>query len=140
MRQKGVSSLSAVLLLLLLGSLMLSGLQQQLSARFTSAASESQALRQFSFALSALALAEKQRWALTLQWQCQTFPAQKGRACARITEKNEAIVAAHEAGISDALILWRWGVPARQGLTYRPHGWLDFCPLEASQCQLPPAL
>ncbi|KMV34473.1 DUF2509 family protein [Franconibacter pulveris] len=138
-QQRGVSSLSAVLLLLLLGSFMLSGLQQQLSARFASVASESLALKQFSTAVSTLAWAEKQRWGLNQEWQCQAFSAYKGRACAKRTVKGEAIVAAQAAVDSHSLALWRWAEPVTAGIKYRARGWIDVCPLEASQCQLPVA-
>lgn len=138
-KQKGVSSLSAVLMLLLLGALMLGGLQQQLNARYVSVASERRALKQFSAAVSTLAWAEKQRWTLSWEWQCQAFTAYKGRACVKQTGKGEAVVAAQDTEHSDALILWRRAEPDTAGIKYRARGWLDFCPLEASQCRLPVA-
>lgn len=140
-REKGVSSLSLVLALLLLGTLMLNGLHQQLSGRFAALASESSALKAFSAALSALAWAERQPWRPDVQWQCQRSAVNKWRACVKVVKPERIVVAAREEGEAAApLTLWRWAIPGGNGIRYAAHGWSDFCPLEeASQCPLPDA-
>lgn len=137
-REKGMSTIAMVLALLLLGSLMLGGLQQQLDSRFGRAANESAAIKAFNAALSALALSQSQRWVFTPQWQCQMLPEVKGRACVRQMQTYLLVAAEGAEENAVPLTLWRWAQPDGDRLRFMPHGWSDFCPLtEAKQCQLP---
>ncbi|EPU0990782.1 DUF2509 family protein [Cronobacter turicensis] len=133
-----MSTIAMVLALLLLGSLMLGGLQQQLDSRFGRAANESAAIKAFNDALSALALSQRQHWQFTPQWQCQTLPEGNGRACVRQMQSYLLVTAQGVQENTSSLTLWRWAQADGERLRFMPHGWSDFCPLaEAKQCQLP---
>ncbi|WP_426346441.1 DUF2509 family protein [Cronobacter universalis] len=133
-----MSTIAMVLALLLLGSLMLGGLQQQLDSRFGRAANESAAIKAFNAALSALALSQSRDWAFTPQWQCQRVSEVKGRACVRQMQTYVLVAAEGMEENAVPLTLWRWAQPDGERLRFMPHGWSDFCPLaEAKQCQLP---
>ncbi|MDQ9185586.1 DUF2509 family protein [Cronobacter sakazakii] len=105
---------------------------------FWRAANESAAIKAFNAALSALALSQSQRWVFTPQWQCQTLPEVKGRACVRQMQTYLLVAAEGAEENAVPLTLWRWAQPDGDRLRFMPHGWSDFCPLtEAKQCQLP---
>ncbi|EOC1286081.1 YgdB family protein [Cronobacter muytjensii] len=133
-----MSTISMVLSFLLLGSLLLSGLQQQLDSRFGRAANENAAIRAFNESLSALALSQHRHWQFTPQWQCQRLPEVNGRACVRQTETHVLVAAQGTQENTAPITLWRWAQADGEILHFTAHGWSDFCPLtEAKQCQLP---
>ena len=124
-RQRGLSSLLMVLLLLALGSLLLQGLNQQQSSLLAQTASETQALRDAAGAHSALQWGKGLAWSLQETVSCQQNAALGWRACLRI--------------FSDAgMLLWQSGAIEQSRVRFSPHGWSDFCPLkEASLCLMP---
>lgn len=139
-QEKGSTSLVMVLMLLAVGSLMLSGLSRQLSAQRLEVAAEIQFIKNQTAARSALAWGEKQSWQAQKAWQCQTEPRNHWHACLHLTDKGEALLAASGAISAGALpfILWRWGVLQGSKLVASSQGWLDFCPLlDDELCQLP---
>lgn len=132
-RQQGMSSLALVLLLLMLGSLMLTGLNQQLDALMRIVRADSQAIYHQAAAQSAL------EWGRTLPWPtdsdagCQQHPQQPWRACLRILAQRAVLIAS-----SGGITQWRQGEVTAEGVIFWPHGWSDFCPLkESALCQQP---
>jgi len=126
-----MSSLALVLLLLMLGSLMLAGLNQQLAALTRIVSTERQAIEHQAIAQSAL------EWGRTLSWQtqaefaCRQHPQQPWRVCIRILEGRALLIAS-----SGSVTLWRLGEVTTDGVHFSPHGWSDFCPLkERALCQ-----
>ena len=69
-RQRGMSSLALVLLLLVLGTLILTGLNQQLQTFSTLVSGESLSVRQQAAVQSALEWGRVQEWALQPEVQC----------------------------------------------------------------------
>lgn len=133
-RQRGMSSLALVLLLLLLGSLMLNGLNQQLTSHIWRVNHERKMLRRLAESHSAMEWARIQLWTPQPALQCLGQVERQWRACLRIFADETAllIVAYEEAQ------LWRLGQVSQQHVIFSPHGWSDFCPLkEPAQCLLP---
>lgn len=135
-RSRGFSSTGMVMLLLLLGSLMLSGLHRQHSAQVALLSSERQAVMRFTQANGALTWAIQQTWRLGPQWQCRDA-GQDTRACVLLAAAGQVVIAA-ESGGEYGFTLWRTAALSGQQLRPDPHGWADFCPLrEAAKCALP---
>ncbi|MDU2544142.1 MAG: DUF2509 family protein [Klebsiella sp.] len=107
-RQRGMSSLLMVLLLLTLGSLLLEGLNLQQRALLAQTASETQAIRDTAIAHS--------------------------RACLRIFGDGSLLL----SSASGEVQVWQSGEVRGGQVRFSAHGWSDFCPLrEASLCQMP---
>ncbi|MEB6380257.1 DUF2509 family protein [Leclercia adecarboxylata] len=130
-REQGMSSLALVLLLLILGSMMLAGLNQQLDALARILTAERKAIQHQAVAQSAL------EWGRTLAWQtqadytCQQHAQQPWRVCLRLMDGRALLIAS-----SDSITLWRQGEVAADRVLFSPHGWSDFCPLkERALCQ-----
>ena len=128
-----MSSLALVLLLLILGSLMLAGLNQQLDSLGRIVSTERQATEHQAIAQSAL------EWGRTLDWQtqadtaCQQHPHQPWRVCLRLIDARALLIAS-----SESITLWRQGDVTADGVRFSPHGWSDFCPMkEKALCQQP---
>ncbi|WP_312741749.1 DUF2509 family protein [Cedecea neteri] len=139
-QEKGSTSLLMVLMLLAVGSLMLSGLSRQLSAQRFEVAAEIQFIKNQTAARSALAWGEKQRWQPQRTWQCQFESLNQWHTCLYLTDKGEALLAASGsvAGPMLPFTLWRWGVLQGNKLVASAQGWLDFCPLlDDDLCKLP---
>ncbi|EGF4801694.1 DUF2509 family protein [Escherichia coli] len=128
-REKGVSSLALVLMLLILGSLLLQGMSQQDRSFASRVSMESQSLRRQAIVQSAL------EWGKMHSWQTQLLYAATGaRVCLRLLADNEALLIAGYEGVS----LWRTGEVIDGNIVFSPRGWSDFCPLkERALCQLP---
>lgn len=133
-RQRGMSSLALVLLLLLLGSLMLNGLSQQLSSHLWRVNREVHGLRNIAEIHSAMAWAQHQVWSSQPLLQCRQPAGVSWRSCLRIfSDKSALLIVANE---EDAL--WHLGAVSGSNIRLLPHGWSDFCPLkEVALCQLP---
>ncbi len=132
-RQRGMSSLALVLLLLLLGSLMLQGQNQQQRALYRRVAVETQALREQASAHSALQWAKAQRWQANQPLQCAEQTAQQWRSCLRIFPDRSLLLIAASRSMS----LWQSGEISEGKVRFSPRGWSDFCPLtEVSLCQI----
>nr|WP_255508663.1 MULTISPECIES: DUF2509 family protein [unclassified Enterobacter cloacae complex] len=120
-----------VLLLLVLGTLILTGLNQQLQTFSTLVSGESLSVRQQAAVQSALEWGRVQEWALQPEVQCKQT--QRLRVCIRLFGARVLLIAGN-----DDLLLWRGGDIAEGQIRFSAHGWSDFCPLkESTLCQLP---
>ncbi|WP_149604262.1 DUF2509 family protein [Enterobacter hormaechei] len=130
-RQRGMSSLALVLLLLVLGTLILTGLNQQLQTFSTLVSGESLSVRQQAAVQSALEWGRVQEWALQPEVHCKQT--QRLRVCIRLFGARVLLIAGN-----DNLLLWRGGDISEGQIRFSAHGWSDFCPLkESTLCQLP---
>ncbi|WP_148244871.1 DUF2509 family protein [Enterobacter asburiae] len=131
-RQRGMSSLALVLLLLVLGTLILTGLNQQLTTFSALVGGESRSLLQQATVQSALEWGRVQTWSSEPQVQCKKASA--WRVCLRQLSEARVLLIAGDSG----LLLWRAGEIVDGKIHFSPHGWSDFCPLkESALCQLP---
>ena len=133
-RQRGVSSLALVLLLLLLGSLMLNGLNQLLTSHIWRVNREGQGIRSSAAVSSAMEAARHRQWPSEPALQCLPPAAEHVRSCLRIFADGSALLIAASAEAA----LWRLGRVEGETVRFSPHGWSDFCPIkESALCQLP---
>ena len=133
-REKGVSSLAPVLMLLILGSLLLQGMSQQDRSFASGVSMESQSLRRQAIVQSALEWGKMHSWQTLPAVQCLLYAATGARVCLRLLADNEALLIAGYEGVS----LWRTGEVIDGNIVFSPRGWSDFCPLkERALCQLP---
>lgn len=131
-RQRGMSSLALALLLLVLGTLILTGLNQQLTTFSALVGGESRSLQQQATVQSALEWGRVQSWSSEPQVQCKNKSA--WRVCLRQLSEARLLLIAGDSG----LLLWRAGEIVDGKIRFSPHGWSDFCPLkEGALCQLP---
>ncbi|MGX5871593.1 DUF2509 family protein [Enterobacter cloacae] len=131
-RQHGIASLTLVLLLLVLGTLILTGLNQQLITFTMLVGDESRAIQQQAATQSALEWGRVQHWSLQPDVQCKQRQTQ--RVCVRVLNESQVLLI---AGDGD-LLLWRGGEIVNGHIRFLPHGWSDFCPLkERALCRLP---
>ncbi|MCU6249630.1 DUF2509 family protein [Enterobacter cloacae] len=131
-RQNGIASLTLVLLLLVLGTLILTGLNQQLITFTMLVGDESRAIQQQAAAQSALEWGRVQRWSLQPDVQCKQRQTQ--RVCLRVLNESQVLLIAGDG----ELLLWRGGEIVNGHIRFLPHGWSDFCPLkERALCRLP---
>ena len=131
-RQHGIASLTLVLLLLVLGTLILTGLNQQLITFTMLVGDESRAIQQQAATQSALEWGRVQHWSLQPDVQCKQRQTQ--RVCLRVLNESQVLLI---AGDGD-LLLWRGGKIVNGHIRFLPHGWSDFCPLkERALCRLP---
>ncbi|EKS7427700.1 TPA: DUF2509 family protein [Enterobacter cancerogenus] len=131
-RQQGMSSLALVVLLLVLGTLILTGLSQQLDSLSALVGGETRSLREQMAAQSALEWGRMQNWALQSRVQCKAN--KDWHVCLRLLNEGRVLLIAG----SDDTLLWRAGEITDGRIRFSPHGWSDFCPLkESALCQLP---
>ncbi|WGL82512.1 DUF2509 family protein [Enterobacter cloacae] len=131
-RQHGIASLTLVLLLLVLGTLILTGLNQQLITFTMLVGDEIRAIQQQAATQSALEWGRVQHWSLQPDVQCKQRQTQ--RVCVRVLNESQVLLI---AGDGD-LLLWRGGEIVNGHIRFLPHGWSDFCPLkERALCRLP---
>ncbi|HBL4999255.1 DUF2509 family protein [Enterobacter cloacae] len=131
-RQHGIASLTLVLLLLVLGTLILTGLNQQLITFTMLVGDESRAIQQQAATQSALEWGRVQRWSLQPDVQCKQRQTQ--RVCVRVLNESQVLLIAGDG----ELLLWRGGEIVNGHIRFLPHGWSDFCPLkERALCRLP---
>lgn len=131
-RQHGIASLTLVLLLLVLGTLILTGLNQQLITFTMLVGDESRAIQQQAAAQSALEWGRVQHWSLQPDVQCKQRQTQ--RVCLRVLNESQVLLIAGDG----ELLLWRGGEIVNGHIRFLPHGWSDFCPLkERALCRLP---
>lgn len=104
-REKGVSSLALVLMLLILGSLLLQGMSQQDRSFASRVSMESQSLRRQAIVQSALEWGKMHSWQTQPAVQCLLYAATGARVCLRLLADNEALLIAGYEGVS----LWRTG-------------------------------
>lgn len=133
-RERGVSSLAMVLLLLVLGSLLLQGVSRQESRFASRVVTQSQALQRQAVVQSAMEWGRMQPWRLQLAAQCRRYTMQDAAVCLRLLTNNFVLLIVHYEGVS----LWRQGAIIDDNIEYSAHGWSDFCPLkEQALCQIP---
>lgn len=127
-----MSSLALVLLLLVLGTLILTGFNQQLTTFSALVGGERRSLQQKATVQSALEWGRVQSWSLEPQVQCKKTSA--WRVCLRQLSEARVLLIAGDSG----MLLWRAGEIVDGKIRFSPHGWSDFCPLkENALCQLP---
>lgn len=128
-----MSSLAMMVLLLMLGSLLMTGLNQQLDTFSALVRSERSAIVEQAAVQSVLEWGKVQRWSLKPDVQCRQLTP-PSRVCLRLLDEGKALLIAG----SNGLLLWRSGNIIEGELRFSPHGWSDFCPLkENALCQLP---
>lgn len=133
-RQRGISSLALVLLILILGSLMLNGLSQQLNTHIRRVSTESEHLRQYAQVQSAMMWAQRYPWQREPVLQCLRHPSEPWLACLRVRSDQAVLLTAG----SGKQRLWRGGRIERNNIVFSAHGWSDFCPhKETELCQIP---
>lgn len=133
-RERGVSSLAMVLLLLVTGGLLLQGTNQQERSYASRVAMEIRALERQAVVQSAMEWGRRQRWARQTEKQCRIYGTENARVCLRLLAENQVLLIASYEGAT----LWRRGEDVEGNILFTPHGWSDFCPLqEAALCQLP---
>lgn len=133
-REQGVSSLAMVLLLLILGSLMLQGMNQQQVSFTNRVAMESQSLQRQAIVQSAMEWGRVQPWLLQPAVQCRTYSPTEARVCLRVLSDDELLLIAQYEDVA----LWRLGTVVEGRLVFSPQGWSDFCPLnKVLLCQMP---
>ncbi|MDQ7882867.1 DUF2509 family protein [Atlantibacter hermannii] len=136
-RQRGFSSVSMVMMLLILGAVLLHGLEQHLRTESSLLMNERRAMSAFNNALSAQAWGTTLDWQPTSEWQCKMRPENGWRACLKSISPGEVLMAAQGLQDKPPLTLWRWGKRGAT-VTFSSQGWIDICPLrEATLCQLP---
>ena len=129
-----MSSLALVLLILMLGSLMLNGLNQQLNTHIRRTSSESEHLRQYAQVQSAMMWAQRYPWQREPVLQCLRHPSEPWLACLRVLSDQAVLLTAG----SGKQRLWRGGRIERNNIVFSAHGWSDFCPhKETELCQIP---
>ena len=132
-RQNGIASLTLVLLLLVLGTLILTGLNQQLITFTLLVGDESRAIQQQAATQSALEWGRVQHWSLQPDVQCKQRQTQ--RVCLRVLNESQVLLIAGDG--DGELLLWRGGEIVNGHIRFLPHGWSDFCPLkERALCRL----
>lgn len=113
-REKGVSSLALVLMLLVLGSLLLQGMSQQDRSFASRVSMESQSLRrQPSF--SRRWRGENAPWQTQPAVQCSQYAGTDAQVCLRLLADNEALLIAYYEGVS----LWRTGEVIDGNIVFR---------------------
>ncbi len=132
-RERGASSLALVLLLLVLGSLMLQGLNQTQRRQVAMVNDETLALRDTARAHTALQWGKTLPWSMAMTVQCRAS-SDGARACLRQLNDDAILLMAESNGVQ----LWQSGRRQDNGMVLSPHGWSDFCPLqERALCQMP---
>lgn len=133
-RQRWATSLLLVLMLLVMGSLMLKGMNRLYQSRLAQVTLEVQALNATVEAESLLQWGRSQPWAVTPLPQCRQAKAGGGRVCLRGVTPDRVLLIAGQG----AFLRWLSGRIEQQNVLFNEHGWSDFCPLkEVSLCQLP---
>lgn len=133
-RQRGVSSLALVLLLLVPGSLLLQGVNQQLSCFSARVAVETQALQHQAQVYSAMEWGKMLPWSGQTETQCRYYGMENIPVCMRMLSENRVLLIASWQGMT----VWRQGENVAGERVFSAHGWSDFCPLkEVALCRLP---
>lgn len=131
MKQQGNSTLGMVMMLLLLGGVTLHATRQQLSRSLVLVADTQHYFQHHSQAQAALRWGVQQRWSPADGWQCQQWTTAQWQSCLLRREEGYGLLSARQAG--SALWLYRWVELRGARVLALPHGWIDFCPLAASE-------
>ncbi len=139
--QGGFSVALFPLMLMMLGSALLGGVQAIQDSQYAAIGREREAMILEAQALSALAWGLRLSWSHQQpdEWRCQPGPKSQGWVCLRRLEAGVGLLAASALGKADDAPIRFW-----QAVTIRSNrvaamarGWSDFCPLEASLCAIP---
>lgn len=132
-RERGISSLAMVLMLLVLGSLILQGMNQAQRQQLATVSNESRLIQLTAQVHTALQWGKGQTWTMEAGVQCLAYDPEN-RVCLRCFSDGTALLIAK----NEALSLWLSGSWAAGSIHFSPHGWSDFCPLkETGLCQIP---
>ncbi|WP_127957435.1 YgdB family protein [Serratia microhaemolytica] len=137
--QQNGSILAAVMLLLLLGLMVLNGLQRQLESALLLSVEQQRYLRAHNQAASALSWGLAQRWPTNelsvSDWFCLPEHQDALQACLRYSTSAAQPAILRGRGIIDGQTpLWLYQLVTthpednRVMLRAQPNGWLDFCP------------
>lgn len=113
-REKGVSSLALVLMLLILGSLLLQGMSQQDRSFASRVSMESQSLRRRCRSVGA-GVGKNALLADAARSSVLTVCCHRARVCLRLLADNEALLIAGYEGVS----LWRTGEVIDGNIVFR---------------------
>ncbi|AZT49663.1 DUF2509 family protein [Salmonella enterica subsp. salamae serovar 42:r:-] len=132
-RERGASSLILALLILILGSLLLQGVNQQQASYASRVATQSwryNARRSYSRRWNG---GGGQLWSDVAEMECRRYSSSGARVCLRRLSGDEVVMAAQD----DGMTLWRLGNVIQGSIVFSPHGWSDFCPLkEVALCRI----
>ncbi|WP_407307993.1 DUF2509 family protein [Klebsiella quasipneumoniae] len=132
-RQRGMSSLLMVLLLLTLGSLLLEGLNLQQRALLANRQRNAGDPRYGGGPFGAT-VGKQQAWSAQAPLACREQAQQGWRACLRIFDDGSLLL----SSASGEVQVWQSGEVRGGQVHFSAHGWSDFCPLrEVSLCQMP---
>lgn len=144
-QQKGFSLLATVMILLIMGVLIMTALQQQLSQQLTITQNERAYVNAYSQALSALEWGVNLHWSKPTEvWQCQLEMTYSWQACLKtindverviikgisLVEGNDIPMALYQLATIDESHAEEQVVALQKS----PTGWLDFCPLDKASC------
>ncbi|HCL5336831.1 TPA: DUF2509 family protein [Salmonella enterica] len=133
-RERGAYSLILTLLILILGSLLLQGVNQQQASYASRVATQSQAIQRQALVQSALEWGRGQLWLGLAEMECRRYFSSGARVCLRGLPGDEVVMAAQY----DGMTLWRLGNVIQGTIVFSLHGWSDFCPLkEEALCRIP---
>lgn len=133
MKAQGNSALGMVLIIMLTGSITLHASRQMLAQGMSSVADEQRFIQGFWQAQSAL------QWGLTLQWPeqqtltCQQEEQYGWQSCLQRTVDDKGLLKGEDR--NGEMALWHWVRLQGSSIQRLPQGWIDYCPLAASdQC------
>ncbi|QTC47109.1 DUF2509 family protein [Pantoea ananatis] len=131
MKAQGNSALGMVLIIMLTGGITLHASRDMLTQGMRGVADEQRYIQGFWQAQSAL------QWGLTLQWpeQPPLFCQQENRygwqSCLQRTADDKGLLKGEDR--TGEMALWRWVRVQGSTIHPLPQGWIDYCPLAASE-------
>lgn len=132
-QERGASSLILALLILILGSLLLQGVNQQQASYAARVTTQSMAIQRQALVQSALEWGGAAMVRRNRNGMSALFPFRSEGLFAEIIG-DEVVMAAQD----DGMTLWRLGNVIQGSIVFSPHGWSDFCPLkEVALCRIP---
>ncbi|WP_231578078.1 MULTISPECIES: YgdB family protein [Dickeya] len=134
-RQQQGSILVVVMLVMMIGLLMLGGLQRQLDVQLRQGIDEQRFWQAFNQGVSSLNWGISLQWQIIEGWQCQTQPSAQLRVCLRINNEDRYGLLRAEGNVigeRQPLAFYHRVVAdvAATGGRIQPvaGGWSDFCP------------
>ncbi len=132
-RERGASSLILALLILILGSLLLQGVNQQQASYAARVTTQSMAIQRRARTVGAGMGARAAMVRRNRNGMSALFLFRSEGLFAEIIG-DEVVMAAQD----DGMTLWRLGNVIQGSIVFSPHGWSDFCPLkEVALCRIP---
>lgn len=137
-RQKGGSTLVAVMLLLVMGLMLLTAQQRQLDSALLLAVDQQRYLRAYNQAASALSWGLSQPWPQSVlqssRWYCLPVNSDALQACARYSSRADIVVVRGAGAPLGGEPLWLYQLATEvqemgnSRFKAQKGGWLDFCP------------